>query len=933
MRLGVVATAVSLSIVGLSMAADVQAAINRVHIDIPTQGLGSALRTLAKEHNFQIVYASKDVSSLRSHGAVGEYTVDEALTHILSGTGLTFRYLDQTTVTIVPTGPSALSSSEGRTKAEAEDSGAKDGLSDKDQRAPRSFWDRFRLAQADQGRVANDGSVTRGNPQTTAEGRVILLDEVVVTGTHIRGEPPVGAAVKVYTHEDLTQSGAATVDQFARQMVENFTSADTVANPNTNIGYARLNGAGINNGFLGAAIDLHGVGPSATLTLLNGHRMATGGYDGSLADISQIPLSAVDHIEVLADGASAVYGADAVAGVVNIVMRKDFSGAETALRYGSATQGGAAELTGSQLLGGSWGGGNAFLNYEYNRQNALDASNRDYIPDLHGPDLLVPQNKRNSVFLSGSQELGAQTTISADVMYTKRDFFNQNTFYSTRVQSGSLFDGTVKTTGASVTLDRALFADWHASLTGSYSKLEQDNHETDDAHAGAFSQHVDAFSHIDSGATGADLLATGSLFALPGGAVKAAVGTSYRGETFQATTLQVFNSFSNTFSVPEVQRHVASVSAEFIVPIVGASNAVPGIQRLQFSAAGRYDHYSDFGSTTNPRLGLVWEPVIGFDMRGSYGKSFRAPLLNQLNGPQNANANPYPDPAAPAGFQDMLILNGGNPNLQPEHSTSYTAGFDIKPQGIPSFTFGATYFHIDFSDRIATPPVVGINYFHDPALAPFLTLNPSLAQVQAIFNSPAFLGDQAGLGAAGVTAIFDSRSANMATSKVSGVDLSTSYGLATAYGHFDISASVAHLTHNDFQPTSATPSTPLLNTFGEPTKWKGRSSVAWRKVGFSAMFSLNYVGSYENTLFTPPTDVSSWVTGDLYLSYALGAMQSDLLNGLRVALSATNLTDKTPPYAPLPPTSLRPGQVSIPYDSANASPVGRVIALQVSKRW
>src|SRR6266850_6172500 len=84
MRITVVAAAISLSIVSLSIAADAQAAMTRMRTNIPAQELGPALRSLAKERNFQIVYASKDVSALRTQGAVGEYTADEALTQILS---------------------------------------------------------------------------------------------------------------------------------------------------------------------------------------------------------------------------------------------------------------------------------------------------------------------------------------------------------------------------------------------------------------------------------------------------------------------------------------------------------------------------------------------------------------------------------------------------------------------------------------------------------------------------------------------------------------------------------------------------------------------------------------------------------------------------------------------------------------------------------
>ena len=73
--------------------------------------------------------------------------------------------------------------------------------------------------------------------------------------------------------------------------------------------------------------------------LVNGRRLAGTGALGDFADISTLPTAAIDRVEVLTDGASAIYGADAVGGVVNIVMRKDFDGAETRVRYGGTTSG------------------------------------------------------------------------------------------------------------------------------------------------------------------------------------------------------------------------------------------------------------------------------------------------------------------------------------------------------------------------------------------------------------------------------------------------------------------------------------------------------------------------------------------------------------------------------------------------------------------
>src|SRR5262249_41902027 len=103
--------------------------------------------------------------------------------------------------------------------------------------------------------------------------------------------------------------------------------------------------------------------------------------------------------------------------------------------------------------------------------------------------------------------------------------------------------------------------------------------------------------------------------------------------------------------------------------------------------------------------------------------------------------------------------------------------------------------------------------------------------------------------------------------------------------------------------------------------------------GFTSFLSVNYVNGYQNTLFTPSVPIASFVTEDLYLSYAFGKDLPYALANLRIDLSVQNLTDKAPPYAALSPATLLPGQKFLTYDSANASPIGRLVAVQLTKRW
>lgn len=887
------------------------------HFTIQSQPLTSALRAYAEQTGDQVVFFSDVSKNQQSSEVIGDFTNDAALAKLLAKSGLKFERLDAHTIAIANGKTTSDTSVHWSKTALAEDQGPTLHLAQVASDSPTP-------------RTASNSGRSATNETDSADA---ALDEIVVTGTHIRGAIPAGSSIKVYTHQDLEQSGAGTVDQFARQMTENFSGADTVANTNSNIGNSRFNGGGINNGFQGASFDLHGLGPTATLTLMNGHRMAAGGYDGSLVDISQIPLSAIDHIEVLADGASAIYGADAVAGVVNIVTRKDFDGAETQLRYANSTDGGASEYTGSQLLGKAWHSGNVLLNYEYDRQNGLDASDRDYIPNQGGADLLIPRNRRNSVLLSVNQTVADQTTLSADGMYTDREYRTHQYTNSSVGFANRNASGTSRSSGVTAGIDQGLWSDWHASLTVNYSKLEQKDDTAGDAAIFGFTQDATTLTDVTSSVIDVDLLATGSLFSLPGGAVKAAIGGSYRHEKFDSSTLDNINGEVSTFGIPTLKRHVESAYAELAIPLIGSSNALAWARRLELSAAGRYDDYSDFGSTTNPKVGLLWEPIAGLSLRGTYGKSFRAPQLDQLGAQQEYFAEPVPNPNSPTDQSDLLILNGGNLNLRAERATSYTAGFDLKFAALPNFSLSATYFHTAFRDRIATPPVAGGNYFGDPAVASFLTLNPPLSLVDSYFKSHNFVSDFGG-GERNVAAIFDNRLANIATSKQSGVDLTVGYSLPTDYGRFGFAGSVTRLLDYTFRALTSEPSITLLNTFGEPLKWKGRGSLRWSNWGLTGMLSVNYVNAYDNTLFTPSVPIASWVTEDLFLGYDFGQSQTSFaLRGLRLDLTVQNLANREPPFATLPTLNLLPGQKPVPYDSANASPIGRLIGVQLTKRW
>lgn len=201
------------------------------------------------------------------------------------------------------------------------------------------------------------------------------VEIVRITGTYIRDKIPVGQEIISASREDIEATGAATPADFLSTLPQTFGGGP---NQDTYIGQE----AQTNSGF-GVGENLRGLGARATLVLIDGRRVAPSGTEGEFVDVENIPLTAIERIDILPDSASATYGADAVGGVVNFILRQKFEGAETIARGGSGTRGDLQEYLLSQTLGKAWDGGNALVSFEFYSRGALPAADRAYaVSDL-----------------------------------------------------------------------------------------------------------------------------------------------------------------------------------------------------------------------------------------------------------------------------------------------------------------------------------------------------------------------------------------------------------------------------------------------------------------------------------------------------------------------------------------------------------------------
>jgi iron complex outermembrane recepter protein len=316
MKVSVLAAVASCIFLGVGFAGPADASIRKT-TNIPAESLSDALRSLAKDRQFEILYRAEVVRDVRTAGAIGEYTPEEALRALLSGTGLAYKYLDANTVTVYP---SSASGSNLTSETTSKSSTNSDASSDSSKGGGNKNSQDFRVAQVGQ---ANSGLQAIGSDQDSEKKKQEGLTEIVVTGTRIPQTAGQGALlVRSYSREMIEQSGQTTVADFLNTLPD--------------VSTASMEGEAQPQSFLGrTTVQLHGLPQGTTLTLLNGRRLESS-YFGTF-DLSNIPAAAVERVDVLPIGSSAIYGSDALAGAVNTILKKDFTGLELEAKYGGAT--------------------------------------------------------------------------------------------------------------------------------------------------------------------------------------------------------------------------------------------------------------------------------------------------------------------------------------------------------------------------------------------------------------------------------------------------------------------------------------------------------------------------------------------------------------------------------------------------------------------
>lgn len=750
-------------------------------------------------------------------------------------------------------------------------------------------------------------SVDRENTETSEP-------EITVTGSRIKGARLASPELGI-DRAEIQRAGFGDLGEAMRSIPQNFGGGQ-----NPGVGKGARSGANTNDNVTGgSAVNLRGLGADATLTLLNGHRLSFGGSAQGI-DISAIPTEAIERVDVIPDGSSALYGSDAVAGVVNVILRRSFDGVAANARVGMATDGGGTSQLYQIVAGKEWQGGNLLLAYGFRRNEAVDAADRAYTEFLPEPYPLIKGQRVHSVVLSGSQFLFDDVRFNLDATFVDRAMdgsYNTNNILS-------VSNTTDRSLSISPSLSIPIQGDWSLSVAGTYARSRNRRLTASSTSDGNVFLRED-FCYCHS-LHAVEAYLEGSVIALPAGNVRAVVGGGFRQNRYRVHGTSSANGDQRVTTGGD-QRDTYAFG-EIQIPLISGLNETSWAKALTISVAGRHDRYNYSGSVTTPKLGVVYSPTDTIDFKFSWGRSFKAPTLASIYQTQYAYLLPlsFFGVSSANPNESALYLDGGSKSLRPERSTSWSATLAFHPTSLPGLKTEISFFKVKYVDRVRTP--IG---FYPEALSPnfasYVTLDPGADALQAAIDGApgGFLNYTGGAyDPASVLYLIDNRNMNVAAQKIEGVDANLSYRLDLRGGALVTALNGSWLRSRQ-KNGAAFPYFDLAGTIWNPPHFRSRASLGWESKATEAFVYLNYIGGVEDRRTALAVDGRSMLTVDLALSYRT-AESGRWPAGFRIGLSVENLFDKKPPY-------LAPAPFSEPYDSTNYSPMGRFVALSLSQTF
>ncbi|MCJ2182907.1 TonB-dependent receptor [Novosphingobium sp. 1949] len=867
---------------------------SRVNFAIPAQSVRSAMDAFAQQTGIEVVYPFDRVRGMRTRPAFGLMTPEQALHQLLAGTGLKATRTRTGGIALSLVTQASLTNAAVPAMAYGA-AGAADTLADAEASSPRA------------------GASEQSSP-------------IIVTGTRSTNRTVADslAPIDVLSSQDLKASGKQSVRDLLGTLV-----------PSINVSNG---GAGAS--FAVKTLSLRGLSGDQLLVLVNGkrrHNSANIFINGSTQngqsppDLDLIPGNAVAHIEVLRDGASAQYGSDAIAGVINVILKDDTSGSMTTT--GGLTWDGGGEQMRTQIDKGFTFGDGAIIHLtaEGYVQNNTRRSNLNtgrfyaYEGELYSATSGTA-DPREATVNRDVNRAGQPGAVGGNVSYNLVVPTGSGEFYSFATGSKRHANGwlTYRFPDASNNLsdifpngytphlhiydtDYQVTAGFrgdgpagiHYDLSSSYAADRVRFRETTtlnvsmgpdsptDIYIGTlknsqWTSNLDLSKEVSLGLAEPLQIAAGAEYRRDGFGIEAGEEASYIDGGYvsttgaQAGTLRTAGSQGvtgfPTDSAGDWHRNAWSAYLDL------EQTLAPGVD---VALAGRHEDYSDFGTTNTGKASLRIEPVHGFALRGTASTGFRAPTLQQehyssastISVTVDGVSQLLPVQALPVDSEAAIAL-GASP-LKPEKSTNFSAGFVFT--ALPGFSLTADAYQITIKDRI------------------LLSSTLTGTTVMAVLAEAGITNSAGGF-----------YFSNAADTRTRGLDVVATYrqelgGLGTATFNLSANFNKTVFTHVDEAPAELTAAGLVLigrDRQGDYTKgtprdkfiasvlWeKGPAAVNLRATRYGKVTAVNSSSAAYDAVIDPK------VLFDLDVSYAL-------TDQIKVAVGANNLFNTYPNELP-----------------------------------
>jgi iron complex outermembrane receptor protein len=777
------------------------------------------------------------------------------------------------------------------------------------------FFRAWCLAGATGASLISSPSQAQSNGTASSDGG--RADVIIVTGTRqkdlrVQDSP---SPIQVLDSATLSHVGQASLNQALTQIVPSFNAEGIAAD----------------TGNLTLAASLRGLSPNQTLILINGKRrhgtanlhVDPGAFQGSAApDLDLIPLDAIDHIEILQDGAAAQYGSDAIAGVINIILRADRKGGAASFTGGAYYGGGGEQLAESARIALPIGG-NGYLDltafhrfHGFSQQG--DGDRRLINPDgspvagtpaswsaIPGYPRLNriygdPRSNLTTVVYNAGYDFGGielysfgsygRRTARSYENYRLPDVISRTVDGVTTFpfpngfspQEGLAENDTSVTGGA-----RGHGGGWTWDLSATYGRDRDRISTLDSANASLYADTGQTPTDFRAGAfTASEWTANLDItkridLGLPK-PLTLAFGGEYRRDTFaieQGDAASIYKEGAQSF--PGFQPTDAGSHQRRAWSAYIDVSANP-VQAWTIDLAGRYENYSGFGGDTIGKITTRSDVSPVFAIRGTVGTGFRAPTLAEQFYSATNVSPVFAVVQLPPNSAAAAIL--GFKPLKPEKSTNLSAGLVMRPMATMSISLDA--YQVTIRNRIAaTGTILGQigSTIVDPLVAEAITAHGNILDPAILFTGVSLF-------------------ANGVNTRTRGIELAAHY--TSQFGLSRIDWSLA-ADYNRTRITRNKLGDALFNLQSQSFLETGEPRY---KLGLGALFTHGpFTANLRETLYGP---TSVWFTPDasnFYKSRIGVAGITDLELGykltrtVQLALGANNLFDKKPPRTPLVP--------------------------------